>query len=209
MKLSAAILAGGTSSRMGRDKAFLELDGRPLVLHVVDRLSVFDVFIVAKETAPFDGFGVAAVADANEASTPLTGVLTALRASTLDRVFVCACDMPFVSPDVVRLLASRLEDRQAVVPRHGGRAEPLHAVWSTRAAAHVEDALRAGERSVHRVLDGLRVTWVEEEEWMPLDPDGLSFVNINTPADHSEAAARTAAARSSSSAPFPTASPSA
>jgi molybdopterin-guanine dinucleotide biosynthesis protein A len=88
--------------------------------------------------------------------------------------------MPFVSCELVRFLSSRIEDHDVAVPRHGDRAEPLHAVWSSGVAVRVEEALSAGERAVHRALERLRVAWIEEDEWRPLDPEARSFVNINT-----------------------------
>lgn len=209
MRISAAVLAGGASTRMGRDKAFLHIDGRALVERVVERLRTCsdDVFVVAKRCAPFEEIGLRAVADVTDAQTPLAGIATALRAAAHPLVFVCACDMPFVSPDLVSLIATRLGSADVAVPRRDGRPEPLHAVWSTTASAAVESSLRSGELAVHRAVEGLAVLWIEEADWRSVDAEGLSFVNVNTPADHSEA--RTTAARSFSSAPFPTARPNA
>lgn len=187
--LSAAVLAGGQSTRMGRDKAFVELNRRPLIVRVTDRLwsCADEVFVVTKHPEDFDRWDLCAVPDGIDAQTPLAGVLGALRATKHERVFICACDTPFIAPDVVRLLAARLEGCDAAVPRRNDRPEPLHVVWSARAVDRVADAIEAGERAVHRVLEGLRVASVEEDEWRPLDPRGRSFVNINSPAELDEA----------------------
>lgn len=206
--ISAAVLAGGSSTRMGRDKALLELNGRPMVCHVVDRLRAVsdDVFVVAKRQHALDGFGLRVITDDVEAHTPLAGIARALRAAASSRVFVCACDMPFVSDRLIELLAERATGYDVAVPLRAGRPEPLHAVWSTRVAFRLE------ERAVHRVLDELCVAWVGEKEWKAVDPEGSSFVNVNTPEDLARlysSEARTTAARSSSDAPFPTAMPSA
>ena len=189
--LSAAVLAGGQSSRMGRDKAFVELNRRPLIVRVTDRLwnCADEVFVVTKHPEDFDRLDRRAVPDGAEAQTPLAGVLGALRAAKHERVFVCACDTPFISPELVRLLAARLEGHDAAAPRNEGRAESLHAVWSSRLGDRVAESIDAGERAVHRVLEELRVAWVEEDEWRPLDPRGRSFVNLNT-IDDVERAAR-------------------
>jgi molybdopterin-guanine dinucleotide biosynthesis protein A len=170
---------------MGRDKALIELNRRPLVMRVTDRLwaCADDVFVVAKDPEDFDRLGLRWVPDGAGAQTPLAGILGALRAAKHDHVFVCACDMPFVSPDVVRLIASRGEGFDAAVPQRDGRPEPLHAVWSANAGDRVDAALQEGETAVHRALEKLRVAWIDEDEWRSVDPRGRSFVNINTPSD--------------------------
>jgi molybdenum cofactor guanylyltransferase len=169
-RLSAAVLAGGSSTRMGRDKALIEVDGRPLALHVADRLRACsdDVFVVAKRDL---GFPV--VIDRFDVDTPLAGVATALRAATHRLVFVCGCDMPLVDPDLIRDLAARAEEHLAVVPQSDGKLQSLHAVWSVDALPDVEACLLAGERSVRAVLERVGALTVEVE--------GASFRNINTP----------------------------
>lgn len=183
--ISAAVLAGGKSTRMGRDKALLELSGRPLVRHVIDRLGAIshDVFLVTKRAHELDGLPVRVVSDDLDAHTPLAGIARALHAAAHQHVFVCACDMPFVSPSLVRLLADRVTGYDAAVPLRDGRPEPLHAVWSCDAVPTLDAALRAGERAVHRVLDTLHVAWIDEDTWAEVDPMGLSFQNVNTPDD--------------------------
>jgi molybdopterin-guanine dinucleotide biosynthesis protein A len=91
--------------------------------------------------------------------------------------------MPFVSPDVVRLIADESEGFDVAVPQRDGRPEPLHAVWSADVADRVESAMSSGERAVHRVLEDLNVAWIPEDMWRRLDPRGRSFVNLNTPED--------------------------
>lgn len=170
---------------MGSDKALIELDGRPLVLRVFDRLKSLsdDVFVVTKRPPTIEALGLRAVVDHHDAQTPVAGIATALRTAAHDHVFVCACDMPFVSVDVVRLLVERIDGMDAVVSVRNGRPEPLHAVWATSAAEALEAALRDGERAVHRALKRMRVGWVSESEWSALDPEGRTFINLNTPED--------------------------
>ena len=183
MKISCGVLAGGESRRMGRDKALVDFDGRPLVTRVVDALSAWsdDVFVVAKSRADLEALGVRVYHDDSDARTPLAGVLASLRAAAHPLVFVCATDMPHISPALVALLASRAHGVDAVVPERDGRLEPLHAVWSAAAMDAIDVRLGAGERAVHRVLDELNVITVDELEWRAVDPEGASFTNLNTP----------------------------
>jgi molybdopterin-guanine dinucleotide biosynthesis protein A len=184
MDLSCAVLIGGESRRMGRDKASIEFRGRPLVARIADRLSSIssDVFAVGKGDADLTGSGIRVYRDAFDVRTPLAGIATAMRQAVHPLVFVCATDMPYVSCELVVFLASKLSTGiDAVVPERDGRPEPLHAVWSTAAAPGVVGALEDGERAVHRSLERLHVVSVPEDEWRVVDPDASSFTNLNTP----------------------------
>lgn len=171
-ELSVAILAGGESKRMGIDKALVEFKGVPLVVHVAQGLQPIsdDVFVVCKQ--PLD-LSVPEVLDELEERTPLSGVISALYAARHEAVFICACDMPFISKDVVERLAAAMDDAEAVVPRLDDTVEPLHAVWSTSAAPKLEAMWTHGERSVRRALEGLDAKFVDVE-------DAQTFVNVNT-----------------------------
>jgi molybdopterin-guanine dinucleotide biosynthesis protein A len=168
---------------MGRDKARVEFDGRPLVLRIVERLETVsdDVFVVARAGSNLASLGSRVYTDACDARTPLAGILTALRVAVHPLVFVCATDMPHVSVELIALLVSHAVSADVVVPQRDGRLEPLHAVWSSTVAGDVTTALDAGERAVHRVLARLNVATIAEDEWCAVDPSGASFTNINTP----------------------------
>lgn len=192
LRASAAILAGGSSRRMGRDKAWIDFHGRPLVEHVVERLQAFsdDVFVVAKDPEPFEEAGLRAVADDSDLSTPLAGIQAALGAARNRWVLVVGCDMPFVSAAVGRMLLRRAEEVDVVVPTRHGAPEPLHAVWGTSAADVIEEALETGERSVKVVLASLEVAEIDQETWQAWDPNGLSMCSVNTPEELEKALAR-------------------
>jgi molybdenum cofactor guanylyltransferase len=180
---SCAVLAGGESRRMGRDKAFVDFDGRSLLVRIVERLETVsdDVFVVARDGGGLASLGPRVYRDTCDARTPLAGILTALHMASQPSVFICATDMPHVSPRLIELIASRSSVADVVVAEHDGRLEPLHAVWSVTAAGVIEAEIAAGERAVHRVLERLRVAVVHEDVWRPVDPSGASFTNVNTP----------------------------
>lgn len=182
MKISAAILAGGDSRRMGTDKALLEFDGVPLVERIAKGLGEVsdDVYIVAKRTLDSS---VRSVLDGSDEQSPLIGVLAALRAARHAAVFVCGCDMPYVSSALVRALARRLVHVDAVVPVREGKLEGLHAVWSSAAAPRIGALVAAGERGLRPALHRLHIDAVDEDAWREIDPEGRAFVNLNTPAD--------------------------
>jgi molybdopterin-guanine dinucleotide biosynthesis protein A len=183
MNISCAVLAGGESRRMGRNKALIDVGGRPLVTSIVEHLGSWsdDVYVVAKQTLSYQALGLRTFVDVYDASTPLAGILTALTSASHPFVFVCATDMPCVSHEVVELLASRTDGADAVVPERDGRLEPLHALWSVSVAGRMAAELAAGERAAHRVLRRLDVVTVTEREWRAIDPAAASFTNLNTP----------------------------
>ncbi len=168
---------------MGADKALVDFEERPLVVHVVERLSAWsdDVFVVSKAKSQLQALRLRVVADDDPAQTPLAGILAALRAARHPLVFVCAVDMPFVSADVVAMLASRADGVDAVVPVRDGRLEPLHAVWAKDALDAIAAELDAGERAVHKVLERLTIVTIDDNVWRSADRDGRSFTNLNTP----------------------------
>ncbi len=199
---SAAILAGGTSSRMGSPKALLLVDGRPLVSYVAGRLAglfpeVFiagggpDVFAVGGGEAIAEAAGLRVVPDRDPGLGPLMGIASALEAARFDLVFVVACDMPELDAGLVELLHHAAAERgpngepaDCVVPRTGkGRLEPLFAFYRKSALPEIEAALAGGERSVRAVFPRLRARFVDA----PM-PDGIP--NLNTPEDYARWASR-------------------
>ena len=183
MSVSAAVMAGGKSRRMGRDKAWLDVgDGRPIVRRVIDVLAEVadEVFIVANDDR-YRGLGLRVVADRFPDGGVLGGIATALGAAVHDRVLVAACDMPLLRPDVFRLLVARSEGSDAVVPRVGGEYETLHALYSKACLAPIERALASGRLRVISFFDDVRVRAIDEAELRAVDPDLASFTNVNTP----------------------------
>lgn len=158
---SGAVLAGGRSRRMGRDKAFVELAGRPLVSYAVEALRAAgarEVLAVGGDAGRLAAAGATWVPDRFPGAGPAGGILTALEAAACDVVVVLACDMPYVTAEAVRAVVGALgPDDDAAVPEREGRLEPLLAAYRRRCAAALEAAVTAGERAVHRALRGLAV----------------------------------------------------
>lgn len=194
-RLTGAILAGGRSRRMGRDKAELMLTlpsgERLTMLQVVHRA----LEPVCAETLVVGGparAGVNArrVADQFPGAGPLAGILSALLESSNDRVFVVACDMPFVDTGTIKGLAALMDDHDAVVPRIQGRFETLHAIYKTDCAATIRKVLDAGDRRVRSFFSLIDLRVVTEEEFALIDPSGRSSVNVNYPDEFESAADR-------------------
>ena len=151
---------------MGRDKALLEVDGRPLARRVADALEAAGaarVVAVGGDAERLAALGLEVVPDAHPGDGPLGGILTALAATDEDVVVVLACDLPAVDPTAITAVVDALagaDGADAAAPWHDGRHELLHAAYHRRAQEHLAAAFRAGERAPHRAVQGLTVVSV-------------------------------------------------
>ncbi len=181
--VSCAILAGGRATRMhGRPKSFLLVDGVPILQRQRDVLApLFDeLFVVANDGR---GYGLPVVPDRIPGHGPLSGIHAALVAARADRVFVVACDMPYLTPESVRLVAEAATDAPAVVPVIAGRAEPLFARYHRVLIPRIEEHLARGERKAQSFLAATQFFSITEAELRALDPDLTFLRNLNTPED--------------------------
>ena len=193
---SAAILAGGKSSRMGTNKALLEVGGSGMLRRTADLLRplVDELFLVADDDAPYAGLGLPVIPDIHPGRGAVGGIHAALLHAAHPLLLCVACDMPHIERAVIALLlASARPGDDALLPRIGGRPEPLLAVYGRTALAGFERAILAGRLRVLDALDGLRVRFIEEADVRAADAGLHSFVNVNTPGEL--AAARDVAAR--------------
>lgn len=186
--LTVVIQAGGQSRRMGRDKATLPFAGQPLIQRVVDRLApLADELIVTTnrpETLTF--LACRKVADVLPGRGALGGLYTALHVARHPLVAVVACDMPFVSADLLRAAAARLQQEcaDAAVPRTADGWEPFHAVYRRGTCLPwVQQALDAGQWQVIAWFGQARVLPLEPAWCRRYDPEGVAFWNLNTPDD--------------------------
>ncbi len=182
--VAGVVLAGGRASRMGgRDKAFAAVEGEPIAVRAVRifRSLFAQVLVSTNRPERFAGLDVQTVADQFPGCGPLAGIHAALLASRYPHVFVAACDMPGLDPDVIRFLLGRVGSAEAVVPCWDGDVEPLHAVYAVGALREIEAHLRAGQNAVRDVLRRLRVDYVSEAEMRAVRGAARSLTNVNTP----------------------------
>ena len=185
--VAAAIIAGGPARRLGgATKPLLEIAGQA----VADRqLAVLRpifprLLVVANDPAPWRARGVEIVADRVAGAGPLAGLSAALEAAGDAEAVVClAGDLPFLSPALLLALRDRAPEADALAPRPAGRAEPLCARYAVRARAVVDARLAGGRLALHELLTELATVWLDDAALAALDPDGLSFLNLNTPDD--------------------------
>jgi molybdopterin-guanine dinucleotide biosynthesis protein A len=190
-RISAAVLAGGEGRRMGRDKRSLPIAGRTLVAHVTATLAAIsdDVMIACRDRDQVDAatarrLGARRVVDEVPDAGPLAGIAAALHRARYPYVLVAAVDMPFLAPALLQLVADRaIDHRQAVIVRSPRGLEPLLAAYPRSDAQRADALLRTGHRALRTFVAAIDHDVVEPADWLPIDPDGTSFVNWNTPED--------------------------
>jgi molybdopterin-guanine dinucleotide biosynthesis protein A len=186
---ACGILAGGASRRMGRNKALLPFRGKPLIQHQLDLLSPLfsELLISANDPEPFAPLKVRVVPDVLAEPCSLSGIHALLRAVTAPRLFVVACDLPFLNPDLIEKLLSIPPDFDVIVPESLTGLEPLHAIYSRTCLPSIEAAAAEGRWKLSAFYDGLWVDVIpiDERVWMV---DGRSpFTNANTPEEWGQA----------------------
>jgi molybdenum cofactor guanylyltransferase len=196
-KVSAIVLAGGKSSRMGQDKMWMTLEGKPLIERVVLRLLPLadEVLMSARYPEQFEAFlhslpiPALVVTDQYPGAGPLAGMHAGLNAARNDLALVIAADMPFVNVALIQHMIELAHDYDGVAPRiynptkRAGELEPLHALYRRSCLTAIERHLAANDRQVFCFFQEVHIRYVEAEEMSAFDPDLLSFFNVNTPED--------------------------
>ncbi|MFH0799919.1 MAG: NTP transferase domain-containing protein [Pseudomonadota bacterium] len=177
---SAIVMAGGESSRMGADKALLDLAGRPMIERIVSMLRPHfrELIIGANDAGKYAFTGVRVVPDRLRGRGPLMGIASTLAASSHDLNFIQACDIPHTELRFVRRMLRLAEGCDAVIPRTPDGHEPLFAVYRKSALAAIDEALKIGDGRISRIFGMCNVKFLDL-------PEGVRFTNLNTPEEYS------------------------
>jgi molybdopterin-guanine dinucleotide biosynthesis protein A len=189
---SAVILAGGKSSRMGRPKALLPFDNEPLIVHIVRALkSMFaDAVVVAAPDQELPPVPATVVRDEVPYQGPVGGIYYGIKAAGGEFCFVTSCDVAFTNLALISYFMSHISNYDVVVPYWQDRFQPLHAVYRRSVLPLLKEQLERGELRPIYLFDKVRTRKIGEDEIRRLDPEGLSFLNMNTPEDYEEALKR-------------------
>jgi molybdopterin-guanine dinucleotide biosynthesis protein A len=193
--MKGILTAGGQSRRMGRNKMWLMLGGRPLILHLYRVLAEVcdDIVIVVNDTddaARLQELGLRTVRDVYAGQGPLAGLQAGLECGFPslpgeEPVCLVGCDLPFLRSEVLRDLEAALtvdSSWQAAVSRHGGTVHPVCAVYRAEVREVAGELLQAGENRMRSFLERLRTRYVEASRW-----EREAFANLNTPEDYERA----------------------
>lgn len=184
MRVTGVIQAGGKSIRMGgAPKALVPLGGRSIIERVVDavRAVTGDVLIVTNTPELYAHLGLPMVPDVFPDHGSLGGIYSGLAAVPGDAAFTVACDMPFLSVEVVRLVASRAAEADVVIPQIAGQWETLHACYAKSCLGPIERRLRSGRLKIIGFFDEVRVLAITEAQIARLCDPAVVFMNVNTP----------------------------
>jgi molybdenum cofactor guanylyltransferase len=187
--VSAVILAGGRSSRMGSNKALLKLDKKSIIQRQVEELAHYydQVMVVSNEVELYKDLGVQVVKDEYPGSGPLAGIHAGLLASSKEGIFVLPCDMPFVPGNIGLKMLKLCGEADGLVLEKGGHLEPLCALYSKTCLGIIEEFLQTDRRKVIDFYPMKDIKIIPAEllgKDLALD---RVFFNINTPDEYQRA----------------------
>lgn len=195
MKISCSgiILAGGLNTRFsGKDKAFLTIDGERIIerLYRIFQETFEEIIVVTNDPIKFLDWDAHIVTDLIPVRSSLTGIHAGLFHCRTPYAFFAACDIPYLKKEVVAAVVSAITpDIDAVIPETAAGLEPLCAAYSTRCLENVQRHLHKNKLKIQLFLKKMHVRTIPEERLRRLDPQLISFFNINSPADLARAEA--------------------
>jgi molybdopterin-guanine dinucleotide biosynthesis protein A len=185
MKISGIILAGGKNLRMGKNKAFLEVNGE----RIIDRtkrlyLELFaEVLLVTNSPLDYLDLNLRIAADLHPGKGALGGIYTGLFHASHSHAFVAACDMPFLNKALIKYLVDLSPSYDIVIPKTQDGLQPLHAIYSRKCLPFMEELIRKDNLKIIDFFHRVKKREVLTEEILLLDPGFASFLNVNTPED--------------------------
>jgi molybdenum cofactor guanylyltransferase len=195
LMITGYVLAGGGSTRFGRDKALVEIGGKPMLARMIQLLqSVTKQVKIVAAPSRYAAFGAEIVEDRWPGEGPLGGIITALEDAAVSAArpewnLIVSCDMPFLTREWLGFLSERAakSKAQVVLPYSALGLEPLCACYRTDAVGTLRMAFETGVRKVTDGWKHMTTEVLDEANWKRFDSAGRLFWNMNTPADYEEA----------------------
>lgn len=182
MNFTGIILAGGKSSRMGKDKGLIEFNGKKLIEYPLNLLSLFcNEMIISSNNEAYLQFGYPVIADEIEDSGPAAGLAAALKASSNEWNLVLSCDVPFVNEESIQYLISCAGNGVGTIPVHNGYVEPLVALYHKSFYHTLESCITGGNLQMRRIVDHPGTFFVDFTSLLRENPK--IFDNLNSPGD--------------------------
>jgi len=182
-EISGVILSGGKSIRMGKNKAFIQVEGVPIIerIHNLFRKLFREVIIVTNEKDLFSNFDAKLFSDLIPDKGALGGLYTGIVFSSFYYSFCVACDMPFIKKSLVQYLIENAANEDVIVPRTKDGLQPLHAIYSKNCVDAIRRSIEEGKSKIIDIYDQVNVKIVDEKDFLCFDPGRESFINVNTP----------------------------
>ena len=180
--MTGIILAGGKSTRMGEDKALIEVGEVPLFerAYRVLREIFSEIIIVANDARPFENYEARLQKDIISDKGALGGLYTGLFHSQSHHAFCAACDMPLLNPRLIKYMAEERDEYDVIIPRTRDGLHPLHAIYSKRCLNPMRQLLNRDDLRIVNFFPQVTVRYIEEMEIRELDPHMRSLINVNT-----------------------------
>lgn len=184
--MDAMVLAGGENSRFPTQKAFADLGGEQCIDMIVGLLRGVSVNIYLSTNSPelFFTLGLRMIGDVLPVRGPMNGICSVLEETGAPCLLAVPCDMPLLSRDLLELLLGRYDGQDAVVPVFEGRIQPLPGIYSGKLAPRMRAMAFSGRSGLRELLGSANVSTVAEAEIRMVDPEGRTFMNINTVEDY-------------------------
>ncbi len=181
--ITGVILAGGRSSRYGRNKALVEMNGTRLIERVIRVIEpLFEHLIIITNTPrDYAYLKLPLVEDVIKGLGPLGGIFTGLQTMSDEAGFFVACDMPFLNGQLIHHMMDVMEGFDVVVPKVDWKIEALHAIYTKRCIPVIKALIDKQDYQIIKIFQSVRVRYLSKEEIRDFDPELTSFFNINRP----------------------------
>lgn len=183
--MTGIVLAGGANKRMGKNKAFIEINGRRNVDIIIELFKKLfkEVIVVTNSPLEYLSLDTCIVTDLLPGKGSLGGIYTGLFYSSSFHSFVAACDMPFIQEKVVKYLMDRRDNFDVIIPSLKEGLQPLCCIYSKRCLTPILNLIKADNFKIIDLFPPVKVKEILQEEIQIFDPKLKSFSNINTPED--------------------------
>lgn len=184
INFTGIILSGGKSLRMGKNKAFIEIEGLPMIERILNLFKkIFnEILVITNDKNQFVHLdNVKIFNDLIPYKGALGGLYTGLFYSSYEYSFCVGCDMPFLNESLIKFLIKKINGEDIIVPKTEKGLEPLHAIYSKRCLSIIKNMIDSGKSRIIDIYPLLKIKIIEEREFIDLDPEKKSFLNINTP----------------------------
>ena len=170
---------------MGENKAFIEIEGVPIIrrIHNLFKELFQETIIVTDQRELFLNFESKIYNDLLPNKGALGGLYTGIFFSTFNYSFCVACDMPFIKKSLVQYLLNHIKDDDVIVPQTKDGLQPLHAIYSKNCLEPIKNVVELGKYKIIDIYDMVKVKIIQENDFISLDPLRESFINVNTPAE--------------------------
>ena len=187
--MTGIILAGGKNTRIGMEKAFLRIGNKVIIEEISAKLSRIlpKIMVVTNSPNSYYYLGVEVVKDILPGKGALGGIYSGLAASETHYNFVLACDMPFISLNLIEYMRKNAEGYDVVIPKLNNYFQPLHAIYSKDCIQPIREQLHRNDLQIFGFFDRVEVKCISGGEVKAFDPGGIAFFNINTKDDTEEA----------------------